>query len=288
MAIKKYALLGWPVAHSVSPQMQEAGFRALGLSATYELIATPPAELGQTIARLREEGYAGWNVTVPHKEEVGQYLDELDPASIRAGSVNTIVNCQGRLTGTTTDGYGMERAVEESFGLSLPGATVVFIGTGGASRAVAVHFASLGVRRLVLANRTAQKAEVLAEHIRSVAPQCEIRVLSLGGDADQLQSELQQASLLIQATSLGLHEGDPLPVSPDILPPSVAVMDMIYRLTPFQAAAAARGCQVADGRGMLLHQGVRSFELWTGCQASPLEAMRAGLELALSQKAQKN
>lgn len=277
---RKYGLLGWPVKHSVSPPMQGAGFAALGIRATYELIPVRPQDLGETVRRLVAEGFAGWNVTVPHKEHIIQFLDEVDPAAAQGGSVNTVVNRGGRLHGFSTDGYGLEEALRESFGFGVAGKRVVFLGAGGAARATSVYFALRGARNVLVANRTVTKAERLADTIRAAARSCAVDCLSLA-DTARVRSALAQTDVLIQATSLGLHSGDPLPLPPDCLPSSLCVMDMIYRKTPFLEGAAARGCPTADGRGMLLHQGVKSLSIWTGEPAPPLEPMRAALHAAL-------
>lgn len=276
----RYALLGWPVKHSVSPQMQGAGFQALGIAATYELLEVNPEDLPECVRRLARAGYAGWNATVPHKEQLATLVHELDPGAAAAGSVNTVVNRGGRLKGYSTDGVGLARAVAESFGLAVTGARFVFLGTGGAARATAVHFARAGAAKIILVNRTLGKAETLAASIAAAAPDCPVRCLPLAASTAVAQA-LAGMDCLIQSTSLGLHAGDPPPLDPACLPPALAVMDMIYGDTPFLQGARARGCRTADGRGMLLYQGVRSFELWTGRQA-PVEAMRAGLEQALA------
>jgi shikimate dehydrogenase len=276
----RYALLGWPVRHSVSPQMQGAGFRALGIEATYELVEVPPEKLAEGVARLVREGFAGWNATVPHKEHLAALVQELDPGAAAAGCVNTVVNRDGVLKGYSTDGVGLARAVAESFGTVVNGARFLFLGTGGAARATAVHFASAGAAEIVLVNRTLSKAETLAASIAAAAPRCPVTCLPLAATAAVGQA-LGRMDCLIQSTSLGLRAGDPLPLDPALLPPPLAVLDMIYGNTPFLQGARARGCRTADGRGMLLYQGVRSFELWTGMQA-PVEAMRAGLEEALA------
>jgi shikimate dehydrogenase len=276
----RYALLGWPVRHSVSPQMQGAGFRALGIQATYELVEVAPERLSECVGRLVREGYAGWNATVPHKEQLAILVHELDPGAAAAGCVNTVVNTEGRLKGYSTDGVGLARAIAESFGLAVPGARFLFLGTGGAARATAVYFASSGAAEIILVNRTVSKAETLAGTIAAAAPGCPVRCLPLA-DTGAVARALGSTDCLIQSTSLGLHVGDPPPLDPALLPPTLAVMDMIYGNTPFLQGARARGCRTADGRGMLLYQGVRSFELWTG-QRAPVEAMRAGLEQALA------
>lgn len=277
--VQRYALLGWPVKHSVSPQMQGAGFKALGIAATYELIEVHPNDLGACVARLRDTGFTGWNVTVPHKEHLLDLVDHVDPGASAAGSVNTIINKGGVLHGFSTDGYGLAAALKESFAVQLAQEKFAFIGTGGAARATSVYFACQGAAEIVLINRTVAKAERLASTIANAAPHCRLTVIGLD-DGDAIHAALPGSAAIIQGTSLGLHIGDPLPLPPESLPPGVPVMDMIYRVTPFLAGAAGRGCPTADGRGMLLHQGVRSFELWTGRQA-PVETMRQGLEAAL-------
>ena len=264
----------------MSPQMQGAGFQALGIQATYELVEVAPAQLPECVARLTSAGYAGWNATVPHKEQLATLVHDLDPGAAAAGCVNTVVNRGGRLRGYSTDGVGLERAVTESFGLAVAGGRFLFLGTGGAARATAVHFARAGAAEIILVNRTVSKAETLAATLNAAAPHCPVRCLPLAATA-AVAHALDTVDCLIQSTSLGLHAGDPPPLDPTLLPPPLAVMDMIYGDTPFLQGARARGCRTADGRGMLLYQGVRSFELWTGRQA-PVAAMRAGLERALA------
>jgi len=277
----KYALLGWPVEHSVSPQMQEAGFREIGINARYELIEVPPEEIPTCLERLVAEGYQGWNVTVPHKEQVAALLNDIHPDATAAGSVNTVLNQKGHLSGFSTDGYGLATAVEECFGIAVPKHRFLFLGSGGAARATSVYFARQGAAELVLVNRTVSKAEALADTIRRAAPECQVKVLPLAEDI-LIGKALERVDVLVQATALGLRAGDPLPLNPGLIPSHVAVMDMIYGCTPFRQGAEKGGCRTADGRGMLLHQGVRSFEIWTK-QRAPVETMRNALEKALQQ-----
>ena len=280
--MEKYAIIGWPVRHSLSPQMQEAGLRALGRDARYELCETPPEELGQRMEQLRQDGYRGWNVTVPHKEQVFAMLEHRDGDALSAGSVNTIVNRHGVLHGFSTDGYGLAEAIRESFGIATAQSRQLFLGTGGAARAAAVYAAVHGAAEIILVNRTLSRAEALAETIRHAAPTCPVRCLPLA-DADNIAALLPSCDVLIQCTSLGLKANDPLPFAPELIPPGLAVMDMIYGFTPFRAQCAARGCPTADGSGMLLHQGCRSLELWTG-QDAPVAAMRQALAQALAKR----
>jgi len=279
VAFLKYAVLGFPVRHSVSPPMQSAAFAALRIPASYQAIEVAPAELPALFRKLREEGYSGWNLTVPHKEQALTLVDEADDEARLAGSVNTVVVRDGRTYGYSTDGSGMLAALEEVFHFAAPGRSIVILGCGGAGRAVGFAFARQGARELVLVNRTAARAAALATGLSATGAACAISCL-FPDEKDKLAAALARAHLLIQATSLGLKPADPLPLDPSLLPSGLPVMDMIYRTTPFLAAAARHGCRTADGRWMLLHQGARSFTLWTG-QVAPLAAMRRALLAAL-------
>ena len=280
MRTDRYALLGWPVQHSVSPAMQEAAFGAAGIPATYERIPTPREKLAQTVKDLRREHFAGWNVTVPHKQAMAGLVDELDESVSATLSVNTVVNRDNVLKGYSTDGHGLEMALHEAFQLHPAGLSVAFAGCGGAATATAVHLARRGVERLILLNRTLARAQTLATKIEQVAPACHTTCLPLQDDPDVISNALREVDVLVQATSLGLHAEDALPLPVAVLPERCAVYDMIYRTTPFLQEAAAAGHATADGKGMLLHQGARSFTLWTGLEP-PLEVMRAALAAAL-------
>lgn len=273
--IDKYALLGWPVAHSASPILQQAAFQARGISAVYELVAVPPENLPEAIQRLKKEGYKGWNVTVPHKESVLPLLDVLDPIAKKIGSVNTVLPKRGMLWGYSTDGYGLEKALERNFHLPLAGSSILFLGTGGATRAAAVYAALKGAAEITLVNRTACRAESLAESIRQVAADCQVRVLALS-DLDAVSDAMRQTQVLIHGTSLGLHPDDPLPFPVSGIPPNLPVFDMIYSKTRFQQQLHERGNPVVSGWDMLIYQGCRSFEIWTGFPA-PEQAMRQAL-----------
>ncbi len=276
---QRYAVLGWPIRHSVSPAMQNAAFRAAGIPAAYERIAVPPEEFGARIAELKAAGYAGWNVTVPHKARMLELVDEAEEEARLARSVNTVVCRGGRLFGASTDGYGLAAAVRENFGLELAGRRVVLLGAGGAARAVAVYMIRRGAAALCIANRTPSRAEALAELLEGIGTDCELRALPLS-DPIALPAAIRNSDLVVQATSAGLRPGEPPPIPVAWLAPHTAVFEMIYRPTPFLAGARARGCRAADGRGMLLHQGAQSFRIWTG-RPAPLEVMRRALNQAL-------
>jgi shikimate dehydrogenase len=271
----RYALIGWPVAHSASPLMQEAAFKAAGLNASYELIAVPPEKLPEAMMNLKKEGYSGWNVTVPHKEAVLPLMDLLDGEAEKTGSVNTVLPRQGKLWGYSTDGYGLAKALERNFQLQISGADILFLGTGGAARAAAVYAAIKGASVITLVNRTVERAEAVAESIRRISPDCQVQVLSLS-DQQGVSGAMRHAQVLIHSTSLGLHPQDPLPFPPSEIPLGLPVFDMIYGATPFQQILRQQGNSVASGWDMLIYQGCRSFELWTGLPA-PEQAMRRAL-----------
>jgi shikimate dehydrogenase len=277
----RYAILGYPVTHSVSPAMQSAAFAAAGIDATYVAISVPPGELAAAFQRLRDEGYGGWNVTVPHKEEATRLADETDEAARISGSTNTIVVRNGRLSGHSTDGRGLLTALRERFAFEAGGRAVALIGCGGAARAAAFALAAAGAARLLLVNRTAERGVALARDLRNAGLPVETACFT---PADtRLAQTLAETDLLIQGTSLGLHADDPLPLPAEWIPEGKPVMDMIYRTTPFLRAAEERGCPAADGAGMLLHQGAASFTLWTGLPA-PVEAMRTALAGVLERR----
>ncbi|MFA6929183.1 MAG: shikimate dehydrogenase [Lentisphaeria bacterium] len=271
----QYALLGWPVGHSASPILQQAAFQSVGISAVYELMAVPPENLPEAIQRLKNEGYKGWNVTVPHKETVLPLLDALDPIAKKIGSVNTVLPKQGMLWGYSTDGYGFEKALERNFHLPLAGSRILFLGTGGATRAAAVYAALRGAAEITLVNRTTRRAEALAACIHHVAADCQIHVLPLS-ELDAVADAMRQTQVLIHGTSLGLHPDDPLPFPVSRIPQELPVFDMIYGKTRFQQQLHEQGNPVVPGWDMLIYQGCRSFEIWTGLSA-PEQAMRQAL-----------
>lgn len=275
----RFGLLGWPVKHSVSPQMQGAGFAALGLAATYELLPVEPEHVAAKVAELKAAGFAGWNITVPHKGAMRRLVDTAEPAAAAADSVNTVVHRDGRLHGYSTDGYGLEMATREAFGCPVRGGRFVFWGTGGAARATAVHFVLEGAREVVLVNRTLDKAVELAALLQRLGRTCQVATYA-PEPTPALAAALRAADVIYQCTSVGLKPDDPCAIPLALLQPGARVMDMIYHPTRLLAEAKAHGCLVADGQDMLLYQGARSFHIWTG-QEAPIPAMRQGLRQAL-------
>lgn len=260
------ALIGDPVDHSLSPVMHNAAFQALGIDAVYELWHTPLADLPQRVDSVRGEDILGANVTVPHKQDVFDLVDAATDTAQRIGAVNTILPVGNGLLGDNTDAYGFATSLREEIA-TLPDGLVLVIGAGGASRAVLVALEEMGFEAIALANRTRSRAEDLIDALRLR----NTRVIDLA----EIPATMPDAGLVINATSIGWHE-DLSPVSPDHLAltrHAAVAVDLTYRDTPFLQAARAAGYQGIDGLGMLIHQGARSFALWTG-QEPPVEVMR--------------
>jgi shikimate dehydrogenase len=280
--VKQVGLIGYPVSHSLSPQMQQAAFDALGIEARYVLWETQPGTLAQRIASLRSPGVLGANVTIPYKEDVVSLLDEYDAAAVKIGAVNTIVNRDGRLVGYNTDAAGFIRALTDFTGCAFDchGKKAVILGTGGAARAAAVALLENGVGELALLGRTHGRVDALVNHLRALdSGNKRVSGASLGGaEANRF---LSVADLLVNATPVGLRMDDEvLLVDIDLLQAGAFVMDMVFNSsqTRLLGAAHARGCHVLNGLAMLLHQGALAFELWTS-RAAPVEPMRAALGL---------
>ncbi|MBX3248575.1 MAG: shikimate dehydrogenase [Myxococcales bacterium] len=281
--MKVYGILGWPVAHSRSPAMQEAALQAVGLDARYVRFPVRPEALGDAIRGLRALGVAGANVTIPHKEAVMAWLDEVDADARLIGAVNTITRDGDRLFGTNTDAPGLVQSLVEA-GVELRGADVVVLGAGGAARAAVVGLARAGASRVTVAARRPERAPALAAELTAglaAGDDGATTVAAVGFDG--LSAPFAHATLLIQATSATLGaDADAfvaaLPLA--ALAEDAAVVDLVYtpRVTALLRAAAPR--RRVDGLGMLLHQGALAFERWTG-QPAPLDAMRRALEASL-------
>ncbi len=256
--MRQVFLIGHPVGHSVSPAMQNAAFRALGLDLRYDLLDTPPPMLKQGIERLRDSDCAGANVTIPHKEAVVPLLDRLTENARRVGAVNTIFKRGDKLVGENTDGVGFRRALEEAR-VETRGARVVLLGAGGAACAVA--FALRDAAHIAIVNRTRERAERLVGELR----QLDLPVALTGLD------EVPRANLIVNATSVGMYpnaEDSPLPREV-VIPRGTVVFDLVYRPARtrlLQDAERARA-RALGGLGMLVYQGAEAFRLWTGYDA---------------------
>lgn len=261
MPVKRVGLIGNPVEHSRSPRMHNSAFAALGMNATYELWHTEDDEVKQRVKSIREGDIVGANVTVPHKQAVMPYLDEISATAQRIGAVNTIISSGDRLIGDNTDAYGFQASIEERYGEIFPKRAVV-LGAGGASRAVIVALQEIGAKEVLIANRTVARAEALASELGSSPLTW-----------DSLPDVLGSTDMLVNATALGWHDEEVLERGLIArMPGSALLVDLTYRDTPFLQSGQACGLRTLDGLGMLIHQGVRSFELWFGV-TPPLPVM---------------
>ncbi|PLY03558.1 MAG: shikimate dehydrogenase [Desulfuromonas sp.] len=259
---KVVGIFGDPVGHSLSPKMQNAALQACGIDAVYVAFHVGPQSLAAAVEAIRTLGMIGANVTVPHKENVIPYLDRLDPRAERIGAVNTIVHRQGELIGYNTDGVGLIRALQSQFKFNPAAKKVVLLGAGGAARAALCALADAGAAKIILLNRTVEKAEDLVANFARTFPSVEIEAHSLV--EEEVLPAVGQADLLINTTTVGLHGEDFDLELIGHLPESGLFFDMVYTamVSPLQQSAARRGIPFADGRGMLVGQGEAAFALW--------------------------
>ena len=274
---KLVGLIGYPVKHSLSPAMHSSAFAALNLNWCYVPLPVHPERLGEAIAGLRALGFVGANVTVPHKEAVMSYLDEVSPEAQAIGAVNTIamssaVVRDGESIGYNTDWLGFLTALSES-GFDPQGKRAVVLGAGGAARAVVYALARAGAQVTIL-NRTLSRAHALVQDFSPLFPS--LPLVSLPLTLQALEERATESHLLVNATPVGTWpEVDQSPWPEDLaFPAHLSVFDLVYnpRQTKLLRQAQAAGAQVIGGLGMLVHQGAAAFELWTRKKA-PVEMM---------------
>ena len=251
--------------------MHNAAFAALGLNWRYLAFEVDPKNLRAAIAGARAMNFAGLNLTVPHKLLAVDMVDKLDASAKIWGAVNTIKFENGRASGFNTDADGLANSLREDLQIELRGKKVLLLGAGGAGRTAALKLAAENVAELFLVNRTVSKAEEIAGEIKKQFPSVKV---SVGYPKTEID-------LLLNATSLGLkpEDGSPLDEKQFSLKQTRAVYDMIYKPaeTKLLAAAKVAGCKTANGIGMLVHQGAKAFEIWTG-QSAPVAVMRRAVE----------
>jgi shikimate dehydrogenase len=277
----RVVLIGHPVAHSFSGGMQQAAFDALEIDARYELWDRRPLDLVDAIGELRGEDFLGANITVPHKEHVVALVDKLTEEAQAIGAVNVIARDGKKLVGHNTDVAGFKSALDKIVGRQKMPRHAVVLGAGGAARAVTYALITGGFQRVVVFNRHLHRAEGMVRHFGKSAAHMDLRAMPWHESV--LEAELSKTKLLVNATSIGLVPTE-TPIPAELLPSDLLVLDLIYNPSQSQLlkdAAAAR-CTTMNGEHMLLHQGARSFELWTG-KAAPLEVMQAELDRAREQ-----
>lgn len=283
MERKHFAVIGDPIAHSLSPAMHNAAFSAAGKNAEYTAIRVAPEDMEAFFAAAKKS-LSGFNVTVPHKGAAMRLSDRLSDAAALSGSVNTVrINPDGTTDGDTTDGAGFERAIAEAFDLPLAGTDLCFIGCGGVVQALVWHCALAGVRSIRILNRSLDKAQQLTGSIRNRFPQIVTDCAAIS-DREKTADFLAQTRLAVQCTSVGLHADDPAPVDPALFPAEgLFYFDTIYRRTALLAALDQRGIPTQDGSAMLLHQGAKSYEIWFD-EPAPVEIMRTALIQAINNR----
>ncbi len=274
---KIFGIFGHPVEHTFSPGMHNSAFVALKMDACYVPFAVHPDQLREAVNAVIPLKLSGLNITVPHKEKIIPFLDELSQEARLIGAVNTIEIRGEKLIGHNTDGRGFLRSLKEQAGFSPRGKKIFLIGSGGAARAVAFSLALSGASKIWLRDVDAKKAEVLAADINK---KTNIAVVSLPEHA--LSSAASEADCLINATPIGLKKGDPLPVPSRIIEARHLVVDLVYNPpeTPLLKAARMKKAKSLSGLGMLLYQGVIAFEIWTRKKA-PVSVMQKALSLQI-------
>lgn len=272
---KIYAVIGDPIAQSLSPQLHNGLFKEKGVDALYLPIEVKSEGLGKLVAGFRLMNFGGFNITKPHKMEIIKYLDRLDPLAEKIGAVNTVVYRDGEMVGYNTDGFGFIKSLESKI-CEIPkeGLTILILGCGGAVKSVAMALADWGIKKIIIANRTVAKAEELVKQINESWP-AKAQAISMA--REELKKAVDQARVVVNGTSLGMADTalqSPLPK--ELLKKDLLVYDMIYSppVTQLQKDAEAIGAQTENGLEMLLYQGLLAFELWTGIFPDPISGKK--------------
>ena len=275
------AVLGAPINHSISPQIHGAALRELSSRIpsfskwVYHKVEVDSKDLAIGLERLRECGYRGLNLTIPHKVDVFSLIESINEEARTIGAVNTLLHNGEEWRGFNSDGYGLELALKGRLEVSLDSANILILGAGGAARAAAAQSLSRGCKKLWIANRSPERLEKMIDALGNSLNAKNVVTCQIS----QLPRELSDCEdiVIINATSLGLNRGDPSPVSLDIFPSSTRVYDMIYNPaeTPLLREARSRGMSCDNGLSMLVHQAARSLEIWTEQEIS-VEAMFSG------------
>lgn len=269
-------VMGWPVAHSRSPVIHNHWIRQYGLNGSYVLLPVQPELIGDAVRGLRALGFAGCNITLPHKVAAMPLVDRIDPLATRIGAINTIiVEADGTLAGYNNDAYGyIQSLLDAQPDWRADAGPVTVLGAGGAARAILVALAERGAKEIRLCNRSLDKAQALAQEF--------------GGPIQavpwaQREDALDGAALLVNTTSLGMKGQDPLDLSLERLPRHALVSDIIYvpLETPLLAAARLRGHATVNGLGMLLNQARPAFERWFGVMPEITPELRRLVEATL-------
>jgi shikimate dehydrogenase len=279
----RLGVFGDPVEHSLSPQMQNAALEHCKIDMQYARFHILPDELREALSLIRKLEFIGVNLTVPHKISAFELLDAVEENVKRSGAANVIKVEGGKLRGFNTDGRGFARAIREEFSVDLRDLRVMILGTGGAARAIALQCAKENSERLVIANRSFEKAQKLADELgdffvgpKVLGPVARLQAIPLEEAA--LRFQIGNVDLIVNATPLGLNRGDASPIPARLLAPHLMIYDTIYSAerTPLLSAAVEAGARGANGLSMLLHQGALAFEIWFQREA-PIDVMQKAL-----------
>jgi len=282
----RLGVFGDPVAHSLSPQMQNAAILACKIGMQYARFHIRANELRSALRFLRDLDFIGINLTVPHKIAALAQIDEADESASRPAAVNTIRVRDKKLIGSNTDGEGFLRAVRSEFSVDVRDLRVMLIGAGGGTgHAIAWQCALENCERLVLVNRTYEKARALAERLRTYFAGPRVlgpaaRLEAVAWEESALRAQLPDIDLIVNATPLGMNPSDPSPIPARLLAPHQMIFDCVYgpSKTSFLRAADEAGARGTNGLSMLLHQGALSFSIWFDREA-PIDPMRKALSL---------
>ena len=255
---KWFAVIGDPIAQSKSPDMHQAWYEEMGVDAAYIPVHVKRENLAQAVASLKLLGASGWNVTIPHKQTIIPFLDELDELAQKMGAVNTVVrDSDGKLKGYNTDGPGFVRSLEEAVGTEHRNEPLLLIGAGGAARGIAFALQQAGYRNITIANRTLANAQAIVSE------------MGTGQAVTMAQAEqnLDTYKIFVQTTPAGMSTGNfDLPFSLEKFPEGAIAADIVYNplMTPFLLAAEQKGAKIVNGLGMFVHQGAIAYEHWLG------------------------
>ncbi|MBC3805278.1 shikimate dehydrogenase [Acetobacterium fimetarium] len=267
---KMYAVIGDPIAQSLSPKLHNGLFEANGIDAIYFPVEVKSENLEKLVQGFRLMNFGGFNITKPHKLDIMKYLDELDPLAQKIGAVNTVVYRDKKMIGYNTDGFGFIKSIEKKLGKKVKEElTILILGCGGAVKSVAMALADWGIKKVIIANRTLSKADELIEQINENWPG---KAQAISMEESELKKVLPNADLIVNGTSLGMNDApERTPIAKELLKKDVFVYDMIYSppMTQLLKDAKAVGAQTENGLEMLLYQGLLAFELWTGIFPDP-------------------
>ena len=266
-----FGVIGHPIKHSLSPEMHNSVFRALGMDYEYSAFDVPPEKLGTFIERCVKENFIGLNVTIPHKISVMEYLDSVSKEADLIGAVNTIKFEHRKVIGYNTDGVGCIEALKES-GEDVRGRKILILGSGGAARAIVFQLV-LENTNIIITNRTYERALQLKKEIKEKLNR-DVEIIKFSND--EIKNYTGDIDILINTTPVGMYpEIDKTPIAPDLLNKDIVVMDIIYNPIETKLLKEAKkiGCKTVNGIGMFIHQGAESLRIWLDIEP-PIDLMR--------------